>query len=300
MHSKLDILWLSALACNGNAHSFLNYKDIDLFLQEFDFVYHPLLPSKYKLTDIANFKAECNILIIEGSIKKHHKIADTYLDEVISYYASMAKVIITLGTCASFGGIFAQHSQNISGLHYKQKEKLKNYSSFYNKTITLSGCPVHPETLVGTLYMIRDGTSLPMDEYNRPLYFYGYLVHNGCSRNEYFEYKIDKHNFGEAEGCSFYEHGCQGTYTHAPCNINLWSGVNSKTRAGQPCMGCSEPDFPAKNLWETKKHMGIPAKLPYKIPKRAYLSLAGVAKTFTIERFSKRIFESDEKKDRVD
>jgi hydrogenase small subunit len=37
--------------------------------------------------------------------------------------------------------------------------------------------------------------------------------------------------------------------------------------------------------------MGIPAKLPLGVPKRAYLSLTGVAKAFKIERFYKKLME---------
>ena len=58
-------------------------------------------------------------------------------------------------------------------------------------------------------------------------------------------------------------------------------------------MGCSEPSFPNDNLWQTKKNMGIPSKLPDGIPKRAYLSLAGVAKAFKIERFYRPLMEDE-------
>ncbi|MEO1959178.1 MAG: hypothetical protein ABGX23_06460 [Nautiliaceae bacterium] len=33
---------------------------------------------------------------------------------------------------------------------------------------------------------------------------------------------------------------------HSSCNKILWNEVNSKTRAGTPCFGCTGPTFPKK------------------------------------------------------
>jgi hydrogenase small subunit len=89
----------------------------------------------------------------------------------------------------------------------------------------------------------------------------------------------------------FYEHGCQAPFTNGSCNKILWNEINSKTRAGHPCMGCTEPTFPKENLFSTKRNMGIPQYLPLGVNKRAYLTLAGIAKAFTIDRLEKRLFD---------
>ena len=139
--------------------------------------------------------------------------------------------------------------------------------------------------------MLKTGIDLPLDRFCRPKYFFAYTVHNGCTRNEYFEYKVDNHRFGEKEGCMFYDHGCQAPFTHGSCNRILWNGVNSKTRAGEPCHGCTEPHFPRRNLYVTKKNMGIPQYLPFDVPKRAYLTLTGVTKAFKIARLERRLID---------
>ena len=41
---------------------------------------------------------------------------------------------------------------------------------------------------------------------------------------------------------------------------------------------------------ETKKNIGIPLDVPIGISKRAYLSLAGIAKTFKIDRLNKKLY----------
>jgi hydrogenase small subunit len=56
-------------------------------------------------------------------------------------------------------------------------------------------------------------------------------------------------------------------------------------------MGCTEPTFPKQNLFATKKNMGIPQYLPLGVNKRAYLTLAGIAKAFTIDRLENKLMD---------
>lgn len=292
MKTKMKVLWLSAISCNGNTHSFLNYPHMDQFLEDFEFIYHPVIDSKYLLQEIVSQDIECDILLIEGAISKEFKRADLSIVDIIKRYSKRVKKIVTVGTCATFGGIFRESGyEKTSGLHFDQEKRVDTFKSLLDKTISLSGCPVHPEVLVNTLYTIKKDITLKVDEFLRPKEFYAYTVHNGCTRNEYFEYKVDNHNFGELEGCMFYDHGCQAPFTHGSCNKILWNEVNSKTRAGLPCMGCTEPSFPRQNLFSTKKNMAIPEHLPVGVNKRVYLTLAGITKAFKIDRLEKKLFD---------
>jgi len=292
MKQKMKILWITGLACNGNSHSFLNYPYLEQFLNDFEFINHPLFESAYTLEEVVSNHIACDILIIEGSISSELFKADLNFFEFIKRYSNIASKIVTVGTCATFGGIFKESEyKDISGLHFNTKNLLQNFADIRHKTISISGCPIHPEHLANTLYAIKDKILLQLDEYLRPKEYFAYTIHNGCTRNEYFEYKIDNHQFGKKEGCMFYDHGCQAPFTHGSCNKILWNEVNSKTRAGQPCHGCTEADFPKANLFETKKNMGIPSFLPFGVPKRTYLTLAGVTKAFTINRLKKELFD---------
>lgn len=289
---KTRVLWLSALACNGNTHSFLNYPYLEQFLNDFEFIYHTIIDSKYTLTEIVEEEIPCDILIIEGTISEEFKRADVSIVNIIESYSSRVKKIVTVGTCATFGGIFIDSDyENASGLHFKKEKAIDRFKHIKEKTVSVSGCPIHPEVLVNTLYAIKKGIDLELDNYLRPKDYFAYTVHNGCTRNEYFEYKVDNHKFGELEGCMFYDHGCQGPYTHGSCNKILWNEVNSKTRAGLPCMGCTEPSFPKHNFYSTKKNMGIPQELPIGVGKRTYLTLAGITKAFKIDRLQKKLFD---------
>ena len=289
---RTRVLWLSAISCNGNTHSFLNYPYLEQFLHDFEFIYHPVLESDYSLEDIAACGTACDILLIEGAISSEFKRADVAIMQIIEGYAKEVKKIVTVGTCATFGGIFSESDyENVTGLHFDKEKRTDTFEQYFDKTISISGCPIHPEVLVNTLYAIKKELLVSVDKFLRPKEYFAYTVHNGCTRNEYFEYKIDNHKFGTLEGCMFYEHGCQAPYTQGSCNKILWNEVNSKTRAGLPCMGCTEPTFPKQNLFHTKKNMGIPQTLPVGVAKRTYLTLAGITKAFTIERLEKKLFD---------
>jgi len=289
--SKPKILWLSALSCNGNAHSFLNYPHIEQFIKDFEFIYHPIIDSIYTLNDVIKKDLQCDILLLEGAISPELKKVDESIINIIDRYAHKAKKIITVGTCATFGGIFAQSDYTyVTGLHFNKEEHTFLFKNFKDKTISVSGCPIQPEVLANVIYAIKLDLKIQLDEFLRPKEFFAYTVHNGCTRNEYFEYKIDNHMFGRKEGCMFYDHGCQAPYTNGSCNKILWNGVNSKTRAGLPCMGCTSPTFPQENLFKTKKNMGIPQNLPLGVGKRTYLTLAGVTKAFKIKRLEEDLF----------
>ncbi len=287
---KTKLFWLQGIACNGNTHSFLNYAHLEKFLTDFTFVHHPLFESACSLEEMVESYHDCDILLIEGSISKEFERAGVSIVDIINLYAPHVQKIVTVGTCSTFGGIFKESGYHDSaGLLFC--EEARREFAYHDKVVSISGCPIHPDVLAHTLYMLRDAVALRLDSFHRPKEFFGYTVHNGCTRNEYFEYKIDDHAFGKKEGCMFYDHGCQAPYTHGSCNKILWNEVNSKTRAGQPCMGCTEPTFPKQNLFSTKKNMGIPHTLPLGVPKRAYLTLSGVTKAFSIERLEKDLFD---------
>jgi hydrogenase small subunit len=288
---KLKLLWLTSISCNGNAHSFLNYPFLEQFLEEFEFVYHPIIDSQYNLEDIISKDIECDILIIEGSISAEYTKADTPIINIINKYAQKVSNIITVGTCATFGGIFRNSGYSYTtGLIFDEENPVFLFQNIKDKVICISGCPIQPEILANTLQSIKNKIILKLDKFNRPIEYYAYTVHNGCVRNEYFEYKVDNHKFGAKEGCMFYDHGCQAPYTQGSCNKILWNEVNSKTRSGEPCHGCTQPNFPQENLFNTHKNMGIPANLPIGVGKRAYLTLAGVTKAFKIKRLEEDLF----------
>ncbi len=293
--SKPKLLWLQSISCNGNTHSFLNHPELFSILAHFELIHHPVLESNYSLQEVIKGEAPCDVLILEGSfVQEGFLKAGVEVSSTIEHYAKKAKHIITAGTCATFGGIFKQKEPDkISGFAFDIEEKTVRYETYASKLISLSGCPIHPRWLSFVLLMVAKGKKVEIDRLHRPVELYGYTTHMGCTRNEYFEWKVDAENFGLKEGCLFYEQGCQAPYTRGSCNKILWNDTSSKTRVGTPCFGCTEATFPQSSLFTTKTNMGIPAKMPLGVPRRAYLTLTGVTKSFKIKRFSTRLLEYD-------
>jgi Ni,Fe-hydrogenase I small subunit len=120
----------------------------------------------------------------------------------------------------------------------------------------------------------RDGRAgdLQVDEFHRPKTFFSSFTQTGCTRNMHFAYKVSTTAFGQRKGCLFYDLGCRGPMTRSPCNRILWNCVSSKTRAGMPCLGCTEPEFPFFDLapgtvFNTQTVMGLPKDLPEGVSK---------------------------------
>ena len=293
--NKLTIVWFQAITCNGNTHSLLsaNASRLELFFDSFNLIYHPSLTIGKTLDDILTQNEKIDFLLIEGAISKNEKffsISNDSTFNLLNKLALKAKHIIAVGSCASNGGMHAKFTQNddICGINDSIKEQTIN--KLEHSIINLTGCPVHPEWILQTLFTLKNYGKMQLDEQKRPKELYSTLAHHGCTRNEYFEWKVEG-SFGEKEGCLFYEQGCRGPMTHSSCNKILWNDISSKTRVGMPCIGCTESDFPRENMLETKKNIGIPLDVPLGISKRAYLSITGIAKTFKIDRLNKKLMD---------
>lgn len=293
---KPSVLWFQAITCNGNTHSFLsaNHNRMKLFSKSFNLIYHPSLSVDVSFEKLLKSRKFIDFLLVEGAIssnKKFFSISNETTSRVFNKLVKRARYVIAVGSCASYGGIHGKFEQNedIKGLEASLESQ--NLYGLKHPIINLTGCPVHPEWILQTLFMLKDYGKIDLDKQNRPKELYYGLAHHGCTRNEYFEWKVEAKNFGHKEGCLFYEQGCRGPMTHSNCNRILWNDVNTKTRVGMPCIGCTEFDFPRNNMLETKKNIGIPNEVPLGIQKRAYLSLTGIAKTFKIARLNKKLIE---------
>ena len=91
--------------------------------------------------------------------------------------------------------------------------KYRSKSGF--PVINLPGCPCHSDVLAGTLSALANDLPLELNETNSPLDWYRIMVHQGCTRNEYHEYRVEEKTVWR-ERLPFLLHGmprtaCQGT-----------------------------------------------------------------------------------------
>jgi uptake hydrogenase small subunit len=206
--------------------------------------------------------------------------------------SKVANFVVAVGDCATWGGIPAMspNPTESQGLQFLKRQKGgflgKDFHSLSGlPVINIPGCPAHPDWITQILVAIATGriADISLDELHRPETFFKSFTQTGCTRNVHFAYKASTAEFGQRKGCLFYDLGCRGPMTHSSCNRILWNRVSSKTRAGMPCIGCTEPEFPFHDLkpgtvFKTQTVMGVPKELPTGVNKKDYALLTMVAK----------------------
>jgi hydrogenase small subunit len=306
----MNLYWLQAGGCSGDSMSLLNC-ECNLFqileLLNIDILWHPSLSnisySKHNkiIEDIVEDKLELDIFCLEGNVVRGPEdtgMFDTFMGkpkkDLIEKLAKKAKYVIAVGTCASFGGFGSDKEMDGTGLqfhHYNKGgflgEEFRAKSGY--PVINLPGCPIHPKALSTLLEEIAHSLDIGLTKLQTIEEIYTYTVHQGCTRNEYHEYKVEETNFGE-RGCMFFHLGCKGPTTQAACNKFLWNEVNSKTRAGVPCFGCTRPDFPQETpFFKTPNIVGTPLELPKGVDRAHYLAYKDMAAAAAPDRLKKRI-----------
>lgn len=212
----------------------------------------------------------------------------------IERLARVAGQVMAVGSCAAFGGITGAggNPSEATGLQFDGARPGGLLGAGFESkagspVVNIAGCPVHPDWVTETLFRLAEGR-IPqgeLDELNRPRSYSDYLVHHGCPRNEFYEYKASAARPSEL-GCMMEHLGCLGTQARADCNLRGWNGEGSCLRGGFPCINCTAPGFeePGHPFAETPKVAGIPVGLPTDMPKAWFVALASLSKAATPRR----------------
>ncbi|MEW5783238.1 MAG: HupU protein [Pseudomonadota bacterium] len=312
----MKLIWLQSGGCGGCTLSWLGYAHGPLLevLAEagIELVWHPSLSAASGDEALALIEAYASgarsfdILCVEGAL-----LRGPWLDQLPSgnfhcfgggkpmldwvlRLAMRARHVVAIGSCAAFGGITAAggNPTDAAGLQHDGEIGGGVLGPYFRDAVGLpvvnvSGCPPHPDWITETLAMLAQGrlTADGLDEFGRPRFFADRLVHHGCPRNEYYEFKAGAEHPGE-QGCLMENLGCKGTQAHADCNLRLWNGEGSCLRGGFPCIRCTEPEFeePGHPFNTTPKVAGIPIGLPADMPKAWFVALAALSKSATPPR----------------
>jgi hydrogenase small subunit len=109
--------------------------------------------------------------------------------------------------------------------------------------INVSGCPINPDWVIGTLAHLLLFGRPEVDRDQRPTLFYGQTNHQICQRRSFFDKKVFAKQLGDPN-CMF-SLGCMGPITGADCAYRLWNNhLNWPVKASTPCIGCTNPGFP--------------------------------------------------------
>ena len=315
-HAPFTVLWLQSGGCGGCTMSLLCAEGPDLMTTlegaGISLLWHPSLSEETGDEVLALFsriqsgEIVIDALCVEGALLRgpngtgrFHVLAGTGRATIkwVRELAQLARYVVAVGTCAAYGGVTAAglNPTDACGLQYDgRREGGALGASFRSReglpVINVAGCPTHPNWVTETLMLLAAGLLSPqdLDAYRRPRFYADHLVHHGCTRNEYYEYKASAEKLSDL-GCMMEHLGCLGTQAHADCNTRPWNGEGSCTRGGYSCINCTAPEFeePGHPFLETPKIAGIPIGLPTDMPKAWFIALSSLAKAATPERLKR-------------
>jgi len=246
------VIWLNGANCTGCTVSLANHlrperpTDIaDLLVNYINLAFHPNLmgaAGDLAVQTLNEATAKPYVLAVDGGIptafdghtcllwtENGHEVT---AKEAVTRLAADAAAILSIGTCASFGGIPAGNPN---------PTKIVSVGNLIGRqTINIPGCPTHPDWIVWTIANLLAGVVPELDERGRPREFFREEIHKQCPRKGTGEAKI----FGQ-EGVCLKELGCKGPRTKADCHLRQWNNAtNWCVGANAVCLGCTESGFP--------------------------------------------------------
>lgn len=259
------VIWIQGSTCNGCTNSFFNSIHPgmkELLTELIDLNYHPGIAGFSAPMETARQNKGKFILVVEGAVPKANKGAFNTIGEnadgeaitlldLVTNLGNMAGTVISVGTCSSFGGIAAVEPND--GYCVGMDNLIDQ-----NKVINVPGCPPHPDWIIGTLTHVLLYGKPDMDDYGRPVVFYGSIIHNNCPRRQSFDNSIFAKEYGE-EGCMLHL-GCKGPLAYGDCPTRHWNGGSSWcVSANAPCIGCTDPNFPELTMPFNKRMSEVSA-----------------------------------------
>lgn len=252
------VIWLNGAGCSGCTISTLNVTEpttIDnLLTNKISLKFSTTLMTASgenamkTLEEVADKYKGNFILVIEGAVPTaegggyciigEQNGVPLTMEQAVLKYAPMANYVVSVGTCASFGGVSAAATstscQSVQSLLSGQTT---------NPVINLPGCPVNPTVLVQTLLDLILIGMPTLDTSNRPTNFYGKTVHSACPRRG--QTKVAP----GVVGCYMGASGCKGPRCNNVCPSTKWNnGTSFCILSNYPCIGCAAPTFPSNPL----------------------------------------------------
>jgi hydrogenase small subunit len=249
-----SVIWLSFQECTGCTESLTRAHTATVESLIFDSIsldyHHTLQAASGHAAEAAREAAmEENkgkyLLVVDGSIPLgnpgYSTIAGISNYDMLVDTAKDAAAIVSVGTCAAFGGI--PHAKPNPTGAVSVTDIIKD-----KPIINVPGCPPIPVVITGVLtHYLTFGTIPELDSLGRPKAFYGQSIHDRCYRRPFYDKGLFAETFddeGAKAGWCLYKLGCKGPTTYNACATTKWNaGVSFPIEAGHPCIGCSQPNF---------------------------------------------------------
>jgi hydrogenase small subunit len=250
-----SVIWLSFQECTGCTESLTRSHAPTIEGLIFDHIsldYHHTLQAA--AGDAAEHAREAAmkenrgqyLLVVDGSIPLkddgiYSTIAGITNLSMLKEVAAGAAAIISVGTCAAFGGI--PHAKPNPTGAVGVSEIITD-----KPIVNVPGCPPIPIVISGVLaHFLTFGRLPELDSLNRPMVFFGQTIHDRCYRRPFYERGQFADTFDDEaarKGWCLFKLGCKGPTTYNACATAKWNeGASFPIEAGHGCIGCSEPNF---------------------------------------------------------
>jgi len=249
-----SVIWLSFQECTGCTESLTRSFSPTvegLIFDQISLDYHHTLQAAAGQAAEAARKTAMRenegkyLVVVDGSIPLgdpgYSTIAGVSNAEMLAEAVAGAFAVIAVGTCASFGGIPHAHPNPTGAVSVFDLVKDK-------PIVNVSGCPPVPVVITGVLSQFLTFGTLPeLDQYKRPVTFFGQSIHDRCYRRPFYDKGLFARSFddeGARKGWCLYRLGCKGPMTYNACATAKWNqGTSWPVESGHGCLGCSQPDF---------------------------------------------------------
>jgi len=251
---KPSVVWLHFQECTGCTESLLRTSAPDvakLILDLISLDFHETLAAaaghqfEAVLEDVMAKLPGKFVLVVEGAIPTKDNgiyctIAGRTAVDTLNEVAAKAGAIISIGSCASWGGV-PSADPNPTGATGAPKVLEGKHA-----VVALPGCPANPYILLGTVLQYAVLGTLPaLDDKGRPMFAYKRVIHEDCPRRPHFDAGRFAQVYGDEghrDGYCLYKLGCKGPATHANCSLLHFGEVKGAwpIGIGHPCIGCTE------------------------------------------------------------
>ncbi len=252
------LVWLEFQDCAGNTESMLRSSHppvAELVLELLSWEYHETImagagkQAEAALQRVVKEDAGKYIVIVEGAIPTadggvYCTIGGRTALDIATEVCRNAAVSIAVGACAWDGGL-VRSNPNPTGAVGLQ-EAVPGL-----KVINLGGCPHNvANTAAVLIHYLTFGEMPALDQYNRPLFAYGQLIHDQCERRAHYdagEFVEEWGDEGSRKGWCLYKMGCKGPDANYNCPTVRWNGGTSwPVKSGHGCIACASNRF-----WDT-------------------------------------------------
>jgi hydrogenase small subunit len=250
-----SVIWLHMQDCTGCTETLLRTSQpdlADLVLNMISLDYHETImaasghDAELALREAMDQNDGRFVLVVEGSIPtgdagNYLKIAGKKGTDLLNEVAARSAAVISIGSCASWGGIPSSGPNPTGAVGVDSLIKNK-------PVVNIPGCPPNPYVLLATVLEYASTGKLPrLDALNRPSFAFDRTIHDHCPRRAHFDagrFALQFGDSGHTKGWCLYQLGCKGPVTHAPCSTRHFNEVVDcwPIGIGAPCVGCTEKD----------------------------------------------------------